>query len=66
MTSIAGHSSRQAMGYRFETDFPPGYFGRPPHIHFKIFAPGHRSLTTQVYPKKGQSTITFNFVLIKV
>lgn len=53
-------------GYRFETDFPPGYFGRPPHIHFKIFAPGHRSLTTQVYPKRGQSTITFDFVLIKV
>ena len=52
-------------GYRFETDFPPGYFGRPPHIHFKVFAPGHRSLTTQVYPKRGQSTITFDFVLIK-
>lgn len=52
-------------GYRFETDFPPGYFGRPPHIHFKVSAPGHRSLTTQVYPKRGQSTITFDFVLIK-
>ena len=51
--------------YQFETDFPPGYFGRPPHIHFKIFAPGHRTLTTQVYPKSGQSTITFDFVLIK-
>ena len=52
-------------GYQFETDFPPGYFGRPPHIHFKVFAPGHRSLTTQVYPKIGLSTITFDFVLIK-
>ena len=51
--------------YRFETDFPPGYLGRPPHIHFKVFAPGHRSLTTQVYPKKGQSSIIFDFVVIK-
>ena len=52
-------------GYRFETNFPPGYFGRPPHIHFKVFAPGHRTLTTQVYPKKHLSTITFDFVLKK-
>jgi protocatechuate 3,4-dioxygenase beta subunit len=52
-------------GYRFETNFPPGYFGRPPHIHFKVFAPGHRSLTTQIYPKRGQSTVTSDFVLIK-
>ena len=51
--------------YRFETDFPPGYFGRPPHIHFKVFAPGHRTLTTQVYPKRGQGTIAFDFVLKK-
>jgi protocatechuate 3,4-dioxygenase beta subunit len=51
--------------YHFETDFPPGYFFRPPHIHFKIFALGHRTLTTQVYPKKGQSSIAFDFVLIK-
>jgi protocatechuate 3,4-dioxygenase beta subunit len=52
-------------GYRFETDFPPGYFGRPAHIHFKVFAPGHRALTTQVYPKKDQSSIAFDFILIK-
>jgi len=51
--------------YQFETDFPPGYFGRPPHIHFKIFAPGHRTLTTKVYPKSGQSTMTFDFILKK-
>ena len=51
--------------YRFETDFPPSYFFRPPHIHFKIIASGYRTLVTQVYPKKGQSTIGFDFVLIK-
>ena len=49
--------------YRFETDFPSAYYGRPPHIHFKIHAPGHRTLTTQIYPKKGQNSITFDFVL---
>ena len=51
--------------YRLETDFPPSYFFRPPHIHFKVIAPGHRTLTTQVYPKKGQRKITFDFVLKK-
>ena len=44
--------------YRFETDFPPGYYDRPPHIHFKILAPGHRTLTTQIYLQKGQKSIS--------
>jgi protocatechuate 3,4-dioxygenase beta subunit len=52
-------------GYRFETDFPPPYAGRPSHIHFKAFAPGHRPLTTQLYPKAGQTEITFDLVLVK-
>lgn len=51
--------------YRFETDFPPAYGGRPSHIHFKAFAPGHRSLTTQLYPRQGQSAVTFDLVLVK-
>ncbi len=49
--------------YRFETERPVGYFGRPPHIHVKVSAPGHRPLTTQVYPKAGQTEIAFDFVL---
>jgi protocatechuate 3,4-dioxygenase beta subunit len=49
--------------YRYESDFPPPYSGRPPHIHVKIFAPGHRPLTTQLYPKPGQKEISFDFVL---
>lgn len=49
--------------YRFETNFPRAYFGRPPHIHVKVFVPGHRPLTTQLYPKAGQTEITFDFVL---
>lgn len=51
--------------YRFETDFPPAYFGRPSHIHFKVFAPGHRALTTQLYPKPGQGEITFDLIIVK-
>jgi len=51
--------------YRFETDFPPAYFGRPPHIHLKVLAPGYRTLTTQLYPKAGQARVTFDLVLVK-
>jgi protocatechuate 3,4-dioxygenase beta subunit len=51
--------------YRFQTDFPPPYSGRPSHIHFKVFAPGHRTLTTQLYPKAGQTEVTFDLVLVK-
>jgi len=50
--------------YRIETDFPPPYSGRPSHIHFKVFAPGHRTLTTQVYPVMGQRVILFDFILV--
>jgi len=50
--------------YRFETSFPPAYFGRPPHIHVKVLAPGHRPLTTQIYPKGGQTEIAFDFVVL--
>ena len=49
--------------YRFETESPVGYFGRPPHIHVKVLAPGHATLTTQIYPRGGQTEIAFDFVL---
>jgi protocatechuate 3,4-dioxygenase beta subunit len=58
---MAGSDGR----YRFETDFPAGYYGRPPHIHFKVFAPGHRPLTTQLYPKRGQTEASFDLVLVR-
>jgi protocatechuate 3,4-dioxygenase beta subunit len=35
--------------YRFQTYMPAGYSGRPRHIHYKISAPGHELLTTQLY-----------------
>ena len=51
--------------YRFDTDFPPPYAGRPSHIHFKALAAGHRPLTTQLYPKGGERAVTFDLVLVK-
>jgi protocatechuate 3,4-dioxygenase beta subunit len=51
--------------YRFDTDFPPPYYGRPSHIHFKAEAKGYRQLTTQLYPKGGQSAVAFDLVLAK-
>ncbi len=40
--------------YRFVTVMPGAYpasssWMRPPHIHFRLHAPGHRPLTTQMY-----------------
>ncbi len=50
--------------YRFSTDYPGEYPGRPPHIHFKAFAPGYRNLTTQLYLRDGdESEISFDIVL---
>jgi len=52
--------------YRLETSFPPPYAGRPPHIHVKVFAPGHRPLTTQLYPKPGQKELNADLVVVPV
>jgi protocatechuate 3,4-dioxygenase beta subunit len=61
-----GHLLSGADGaYRFETDFPPPYSGRPSHVHVKVFAPGHRALTTQIYPKGGQTEVSFDLVVAK-
>ena len=60
-TLVASEGGR----YQIETDFPPPYSGRPSHIHFKAFAPGHRTLTTQLYPRAGQTAVTFDLVLSK-
>ena len=52
--------------YRFTTDFPGVYPGRPPHIHFKAFAPGYRPLTTQLYLLGGETEAVFDIVLVPV
>jgi protocatechuate 3,4-dioxygenase beta subunit len=49
--------------YRLETSLPGRYPGRPIHLHVKVSAAGHRALTTQLYPKPGQTEIAFDFVL---
>jgi len=50
--------------YRYETVFPSGYSFRPPHLHVKVSASGHRPLTTQIYPAEGQGQIAFDFNLV--
>lgn len=50
--------------FRYETVAPGRYPGRPPHLHLKISAPGHRTLVTQLYPRDGQQAITTDLVLI--
>jgi protocatechuate 3,4-dioxygenase, beta subunit len=35
--------------YDFRTLKPVPYNGRPAHVHFRVIAPGHRTLTTQMY-----------------
>ena len=63
------HRGSQVTGgtgaYRFDTDFPPPYAGRPSHIHFKAEAQGYRKLTTQLYPTGGQRAVGFDLVLAK-
>ncbi len=51
--------------FRYETDFPMPYFGRPPHLHVRITAPGHRMLITQLYPTPGQTRLNLDFVLVR-
>jgi protocatechuate 3,4-dioxygenase beta subunit len=50
--------------FSYETVAPGRYPGRPPHVHVKISAPGHRTLVTQVYPRDGQRAIATDFVLL--
>ncbi len=49
--------------YRYETVAPGRYPGRPPHVHVRVSAPGHRTLVTQLYPREGQPSIETDFVL---
>ena len=51
--------------YRYETDVPGRYEPRPPHVHVRASAPGHRMLVTQLYPTPGQSAIPMDFVLVR-
>jgi protocatechuate 3,4-dioxygenase beta subunit len=50
--------------YRFESNYPRPYGGRPPHIHIRVTAKGFRTLVTQHYPEEGSSSGIFDLVLI--
>ena len=50
--------------YKFESNLPPGYFGRPPHLHIRISAEGFKTLVTQHYPSRGHTGGEFDIVLV--
>lgn len=50
--------------YRFESNPPPAYGRRPPHIHVRVSAEGFRTLITQHYPVAGKKEATQDLVLI--
>jgi protocatechuate 3,4-dioxygenase beta subunit len=52
-------------GYRFESNVPVSYSGRPPHIHLRVTAPGFEELVTQHYPEPGQRKANFDLVLVE-
>ena len=52
-----------AGSYQYTTDFPGRYPGRPPHVHVRVTAPGHRTLVTQVYPQQAQTALNVDLVL---
>lgn len=49
--------------YRYSTDVPGKYPGRPLHIHVKAFADGYKALTTQLYLRGGEKQVVFDIVL---
>jgi protocatechuate 3,4-dioxygenase beta subunit len=50
--------------YRFESNFPPPYSGRPPHIHVRVSVEGYQTLITQHYPQKGVTSAGLDLVLV--
>jgi protocatechuate 3,4-dioxygenase beta subunit len=60
-TVIAARDGR----YRLESNRPPGYEGRPPHIHVRVTARGFRTLVTQHYPRGRRTSAVFNLVLVR-
>src|SRR5215208_1793351 len=59
-TVFAGERGR----YRFESNVPVSYGGRPPHIHVRVRAPGYEELVTQHYPERGQRKANVDLILV--
>lgn len=55
---------KESGEYRFESNFPPSYGGRPSHIHLRVTAPGYKLLVTQHYTKAGDTHATLDLVLV--
>jgi len=60
-TVVAARDGR----YRFESNRPPSYESRPPHIHIRVSARGYRALVTQHYPRGSRTSAVFNLVLVR-
>ena len=62
-----GHRATQVTDgggrFRYVTDMPGKYPGRPVHLHVKVTAAGHKPLVTQIYPKPNENSVAFDFVL---
>jgi len=58
--------SDKAGSYRFESNKPKPYFGRPPHIHVRVSADGFMVLVTQHYPDPNMRRDVFDLVLVPV
>ena len=58
--------SNDSGQYRFESNSPPAYSGRPPHIHIRVSANGFKTLVTQHYLTQGQTTGEFDIVLVPI
>jgi hypothetical protein len=59
-----GVCRRERGRYRFESNVPVSYGGRPPHIHVRVRAPGYEELVTQHYPERGQRKANVDLVLL--
>ena len=57
------HTDAQGR-FTYETVSPGRYPGRPPHLHVRITAPGHKPLVTQLYPQPTQRSLTTDFILL--
>lgn len=56
--------SDAAGSYRFESNMPKPYLGRPPHIHIRVSTEGHETVVTQHYPEEGKILSSFDLVLV--
>jgi protocatechuate 3,4-dioxygenase beta subunit len=50
--------------YRFQSNVPVSYGGKPPHIHVRVRASGYEELVTQHYQERGQRKANFDLVLV--